>query len=284
MALELTSINHVQVTVPASVEADALRFYGEVLGLKPITKPDALAANGGAWYRLGAFELHVSREDGDSSAAESKRHVCYVVSNLANARSELARHSVPIIEDLQPIAGWSRFYIRDPGGNRIEIAERLAQPRSDLQPSQPRETPVPSSVDVFDRDLDPQPRRSLDPRRVSIGPYQRLIVNPFLAVLLFVIIIALGRMAFRTDTLGLFPFLVLLIVVDVFLVQYHCLDCGATGWLVRYRRHGCATVVTRFQRGEMRRFRGPGVRSQLAMWLILLAAGCATGLIMLVSR
>src|ERR1017187_2430283 len=134
MPLRLESIDHVQVTVPTSVEAEALRFYGVVLGLEPITKPEALLPNGGAWYRLGAVEVHLSREDGVSAASESKRHVCYVVSNLEEARLELARHGVDIIPDRQPTFGWARFYIRDPGGNRIEIAQRLEHAPGVAQP------------------------------------------------------------------------------------------------------------------------------------------------------
>ena len=32
---------------------------------------------------------------------------------------------VEIIRDNRPLDGWRRFYVRDPGGNRIEIAERV---------------------------------------------------------------------------------------------------------------------------------------------------------------
>jgi hypothetical protein len=143
---------------------------------------------------------------------------------------------------------------------------------------------VQSGPDVYDRDLDPQPRRSLDPAHVSIAPYQRLIVNPFLAVLVFVIIVAIALYAIRTEILGLFPFLVILVLLDPFLVQYHCLDCGATGWLIRYRKHGCPTVVARFQLGEHRRFRGPSVKLQLVGWLVSLAAAAVVGLVMLLRR
>ena len=135
MPLKVESIDHVQVTVPASALAESLRFYSVVLGLEPIAKPEALSPNGGAWYRLGAVELHVSREDG-SVAGESKRHVCYLVSNLAEARLELARQGVEIIPDRQPIPGWVRIYIRDPGGNRIEIAQRIDQALSVAEPSE----------------------------------------------------------------------------------------------------------------------------------------------------
>jgi catechol 2,3-dioxygenase-like lactoylglutathione lyase family enzyme len=134
MPLKLESIDHVQVTVPRPLEAEALRFYDLVLGLERIDKPALLAQNGGAWYRLGAIEVHVSPEDGDHSGGQSKRHVCYVVPDLRDAETELSRHGVAIIWDRQPIAGWARFYIRDPGGNRIEIAQRQETDR--MQPGE----------------------------------------------------------------------------------------------------------------------------------------------------
>ena len=39
MPLDLEAIDHLQVTVPCSVEAEALRFDDDVLGLKRIAKP-----------------------------------------------------------------------------------------------------------------------------------------------------------------------------------------------------------------------------------------------------
>jgi catechol 2,3-dioxygenase-like lactoylglutathione lyase family enzyme len=125
MPLKLEAIDHVQVTVTRSVEAEALRFYDVVLGLERIAKPEPLASGGGAWYRLGALEVHLSPEDGDGPSCASKRHVCYVVPDLKEAESELVRQGVEIVPDRQPIAGWTRLYIRDPGGNRIEIAQRI---------------------------------------------------------------------------------------------------------------------------------------------------------------
>jgi hypothetical protein len=61
-----------------------------------------------------------------------------------------------------------------------------------------------------------------------------------------------------------------LLALECLLVQYHCRDCGATGFLVRYRRHTCPAVLARWHHRERPRFRGPGVRAQLVAWLILL--------------
>jgi len=120
------ALDHVQITTPASCADATLAFYRDVLGLTEIAKPAPLARNGGAWFRVGANELHVSIEDiPEDHNAASRRHVCYVVADLAAARGTLEAGGVAIVEDRQPIPGWTRLYIHDPADNRIEIAQRL---------------------------------------------------------------------------------------------------------------------------------------------------------------
>ena len=122
MGLPIVRIDHVQVTVPREVEAEAVRFYGEVLGLERIPKPPEAAKRGGAWFRQGAVQVHVSIENVDAAQRESRRHICYAVANLDEARALLQREGVAILDDPRPEPGLSRFYVFDPGGNRIEIA------------------------------------------------------------------------------------------------------------------------------------------------------------------
>jgi catechol 2,3-dioxygenase-like lactoylglutathione lyase family enzyme len=125
MSIEITSLDHVNVTVPKSLEAAAKHFYGTLLGIEEIPKPVETRKNGGAWYRIGPVQLHLSLDEaavGDRQS--SKRHVCYMVKDVAAAEQSLREAGVEIFPDPQPIAGWPRFYVRDPGGNRIEIAQR----------------------------------------------------------------------------------------------------------------------------------------------------------------
>ena len=121
MAIAVRSIDHVNVTVPRALESAARRFYGEVLGLAEIAKPGALHGRGGAWFQVGPVQLHLSIEEFD--AAPSRRHVCFVVADLVAARVSLQAAAVEILPDDRPVPGWSRFYVCDPGGNRIEIAQ-----------------------------------------------------------------------------------------------------------------------------------------------------------------
>jgi len=119
------SIHHVNVTVPKSLEDAAKHFYGIVMGLQEVPKPEASRARGGAWYQLGPLQLHLSIEGPLGDNCISKRHVCYTVANLTEAEQRFRSAGVEIIADDQPMPGWSRFYVRDPGGNRLEIAQAI---------------------------------------------------------------------------------------------------------------------------------------------------------------
>ena len=111
------------VTVPAALESAARRFYGTVLGLAQIPKPEGTRQNIGAWYDLGGgLQLHLSIEEKVQNEA-SERHVCYEVADARRAESRFRDAGVEIIADERPVNGATRFFLRDPGGNMIEITE-----------------------------------------------------------------------------------------------------------------------------------------------------------------
>ena len=118
-------IHHVNVTVPKSLEDAAKNFYGVIMGLQEVPKPESSRARGGAWYQMGPLQLHVSIENSLGDGCISKRHVCYTVANLAEAEDRFWSAGVEILPDDQPTPGWARFYVRDPGGNRLEIAQAV---------------------------------------------------------------------------------------------------------------------------------------------------------------
>jgi catechol 2,3-dioxygenase-like lactoylglutathione lyase family enzyme len=123
MTIGIVQIDHVNVVVSKSMEDEAKRFYGSVLGLKEIPKPVELQGRGGAWYQLGSVQLHLSAKvDADGPR---KGHVCYTVADVASAEEQLHAAAIEIIPDDQPVAGQPRFFVRDPGGNLIEIAQAV---------------------------------------------------------------------------------------------------------------------------------------------------------------
>ena len=123
MGIGLIKFNHVNVTVPSTLEAAAKHFYGAVLGLQQIPKPTGTRQDIGAWYQLGEVQLHLSTED-DVQNEISDRHVCYQVADVAVANREIRSAGIDVIPDPRPVAGQSRFFIRDPGGNLIEITQK----------------------------------------------------------------------------------------------------------------------------------------------------------------
>jgi len=125
MAIGIVQLDHVNVIVPKPLEDEAKRFYGSVLGLNEIPKPVELQGRGGAWYQLGSVQLHLSVKADAANGQKRKGHVCYTVADVAFAEEQLRAAEVEIIPDDQPMAGKPRFYVRDPGGNLIEIAQQV---------------------------------------------------------------------------------------------------------------------------------------------------------------
>jgi catechol 2,3-dioxygenase-like lactoylglutathione lyase family enzyme len=116
-------LDHVQVVAPRSpgVEAEARAFYGGLLGLNEIEKPDALKPKGGVWFSLGRGELHVGLEDDFRPAR--KAHPAFVVDDLDGMRILLETAGYETFGG-EEIPGVRRFHVNDPFGNRIELVER----------------------------------------------------------------------------------------------------------------------------------------------------------------
>ena len=118
----VTALHHVNVTVPAELETATKHFYGSVLGLQQVPKPAAARQNG-AWYQIGDNQLHLSVET-EEQPSLSSRHICFNVSNLAETEQRFRDAGFEIIPDPRPMPGAERFYVRDPGGNQLEIVQQ----------------------------------------------------------------------------------------------------------------------------------------------------------------
>ena len=114
--------DHVQVTAPREREAEGRAFYGELLGLREIAKPEVLAGRGGAWYQCGELQLHLGVED--TFTPQRKAHPAFRVTDLDAVRRRLEAAGAPITMDVQ-LPGCERFETRDPFGNRLEFLRRI---------------------------------------------------------------------------------------------------------------------------------------------------------------
>ena len=122
MKINIKRLDHVQVCVPRGMETEARAFYGGLLGLEEIEKPEVLRANGGMWYKVADISLHVGVEE---AVAPSKRHPAFEVEDIRSVRTYLEQNGVRT-KDEPSLPGVSRFSFFDPFGNRIELMERTA--------------------------------------------------------------------------------------------------------------------------------------------------------------
>ncbi len=120
----VTALHHVNVTVQAELETATKEFYGAILGLQQVPKP-AAARQSGAWYQVGATQIHLSVAD-EPTGPLSSRHICLAVADLVAAEKQFREAGVEIIPDPRPVPGTARFYVRDPGGNQLEIVQNVS--------------------------------------------------------------------------------------------------------------------------------------------------------------
>ena len=120
MKITFKRLDHVQVCIPRGAEERARDFYGRLLGLEEIEKPEALRKNGGMWFSVADVQLHVGVED---EVAPSKRHPAFEVESVENVRAFLEQNGVRT-KDETDIPGMRRFSFLDPFGNRIELLEK----------------------------------------------------------------------------------------------------------------------------------------------------------------
>jgi catechol 2,3-dioxygenase-like lactoylglutathione lyase family enzyme len=120
MSWTFSAIDHVQLAMPSGGEAKAEAFYCEVLGMKVVPKPPALAARGGRWFEQGGVRIHLGVEDDFRPAR--KAHPALVVASFDGLLDRLAAAGVEI-RWAEEGPGVRRGHIDDCFGNRIELID-----------------------------------------------------------------------------------------------------------------------------------------------------------------
>lgn len=113
-------LDHVQLAGPPGCEDDARVFYGGLLGLDEIPKPEPMRGSGGVWFRIGEHELHIGIEDPFRPARKAHPALRVEAAALDAVAERLQAAGAPVDwDDRYP--GARRVYTADPFGNRIEI-------------------------------------------------------------------------------------------------------------------------------------------------------------------
>jgi catechol 2,3-dioxygenase-like lactoylglutathione lyase family enzyme len=116
----IARIDHIQLAAPKGCEAAAREFYGSILGLTEIEKPEPLRARGGCWFECGEQQLHIGVEAAFQPAR--KAHPAFAVTDLGKLRESLLARGIKITED-DSLPETKRFFAEDPWGNRLEFLE-----------------------------------------------------------------------------------------------------------------------------------------------------------------
>jgi catechol 2,3-dioxygenase-like lactoylglutathione lyase family enzyme len=114
------ALDHVQLAAPRDCEDEARRFFGGLLELEEVEKPEPLRSRGGVWFRLGAHELHIGVEEPFASARKAHPAFCVPAEELDAVAERLGAGGESVEWD-DSLPGRRRFYTADPWGNRIEI-------------------------------------------------------------------------------------------------------------------------------------------------------------------
>jgi catechol 2,3-dioxygenase-like lactoylglutathione lyase family enzyme len=117
-------LDHVQMAAPPGCEVEARRFFGGLLGLQEIEKPEPLRERGGVWFAVGDRQLHIG-VDADFTAARKAHPAFRLPFDDLDLIAERLASSGASVEWDSALPGERRFYSQDPWGNRIEfLAER----------------------------------------------------------------------------------------------------------------------------------------------------------------
>jgi catechol 2,3-dioxygenase-like lactoylglutathione lyase family enzyme len=114
---QFLALDHVQLGMPPGSDEAARAFYVGVLGLTEIAPPAPLR---GLWFRAGTVELHL--HDDEHFRPSAYVHPALRVRGLATIAERCESAGCSLRHDTR-YPGRTRFYVKDPFGNEIEILE-----------------------------------------------------------------------------------------------------------------------------------------------------------------
>jgi catechol 2,3-dioxygenase-like lactoylglutathione lyase family enzyme len=116
-------LHHVSLTVTDLERAK--NFYGKILGLKEIPRPDFDFP--GAWYEIEGQQVHLIVEPTSQTIRPDKGlysregHFALRVENYYEALNWLKQNQVEILEKPDGKSGFAQIFCADPDGNLIEL-------------------------------------------------------------------------------------------------------------------------------------------------------------------
>ena len=123
MAITILELNHVTLHVRDLAASE--HFYGNILGLKKLPRPNFDFP--GAWYAFGNQDLHLIYDNNLSSTDRHNHHFALKVEDTYQVKEELEAKGFSDFEShgLRP-DGAVQLFLKDPDGYRIELTSLLS--------------------------------------------------------------------------------------------------------------------------------------------------------------
>ncbi len=116
--MRIKQVNH--VTLHVDDIAASCRFYGEVLGLQQLPRPDFDIP--GAWFSLGRQQLHlIGGRDAPVQSSNRGNHFCVEVDGFDGYVGRLRERGFEMIGPRLRPDGGRVVFVRDPDGHVIEL-------------------------------------------------------------------------------------------------------------------------------------------------------------------
>jgi len=121
--MEIKALNH--VALPTADLDASMRFYGEIIGLKPIERP--AFSFPGAWFAIGdaGQELHLigNREPGAVIDQSRGKHFAIHVDRIDDWIATFREHAIEHRQPGRRPDGARQLFVRDPDGHLVELCE-----------------------------------------------------------------------------------------------------------------------------------------------------------------
>jgi catechol 2,3-dioxygenase-like lactoylglutathione lyase family enzyme len=120
--MKVTRFHHVSVNCHDASLDDMVAFYGGVLELGDVPRPE-IPGVGGHWHGVGDQQLHVVAAAPRGTPIDATgNHYCVGVEDLDAAVAELEARGIPYTRGVQ---GESvvQIWINDPAGNTVELQQ-----------------------------------------------------------------------------------------------------------------------------------------------------------------
>lgn len=119
--IEIVRLHHVSFAVKDV--AASRRFFGEILGIPEIERPDF--GFRGAWYGIGDRQLHLIEQPDAGGEAQDKLtrsdHMALEVKDMAAVRTSLSEANIDFQMGTNDRLGFTQTFCTDPDGHTIEF-------------------------------------------------------------------------------------------------------------------------------------------------------------------